>query len=182
MNYIIDNIVSLKGYDKDGKEIINFQHPKMNEITTSYDTKEVKGKYNETLMSFETNKTLNVDFSCSDIILTHYEDECPDIDVASLADYTGGISSDEAVDTLNSLAAAMSDTNYTITSVNDSIRELTQKIAEIGENKNKSVLTESTMEEITEKPNQKSDLEIFEPILPKYEFIDFDDMDFDFKI
>lgn len=180
MNYKIDDIISLKGYDKHGREIISFVHPKVCNITTSYDTKEVKGKYNETLMLYDT-KTINVDFSCSDIELTYYEDEKPEIDLKPLAGNIG-VASDEGIYALNGVADAIDSICDTTTSAYDSIKELTHAVSKLIEKQKENEVTGPTMEKITEKPNQKSDLEFFEPILPKFEFTDFDDMDFDFKI
>jgi hypothetical protein len=61
------------------------------------------------------------------------------------------------------------------------MKELTMKIAHTGENNNKTQFTEPVLEEMTEKPNEKSDLEFFDGNFDFYKPLDFTSPLFDFE-
>lgn len=79
------------------------------------------------------------------------------------------------------LVKAIGEMGVTAEQASEAMKELTMKIAHTEENNNKTRLTEPVLEEITEKPNEKSDLDFFDGNFDFCKPLDFTSPLFDFE-
>ena len=162
MKINVDTIKEIKAYDENGNLILVFHNPLMKDITINCNTQDIYGyKSNQKICSFEGSKEYEMKFACKEISV--YEPSTP------VENY------------FQTLVKAIGEMGVTAEQASEAMKELTMKIAHTEENNNRTRLTEPVLEEITEEPNEKSDLEFFDGNFDFYKPLDFTSPLFDFE-
>ena len=178
----IDWIKNLIGYDKDGNKIIEFKDVKLNELSTTQNTYDIIGKHGDKISEISFDKKIEGEFTASSIDIFKTLNN-PDKDICldtfrelCAAIGTMGASAEEAGAALKSMSDLLvSESSYDYIPMSPAyiINKCNEKPIKLD--------TEPVLEEIAEKPNEKSDLEFFDGNFDFCKPLDFTSPLFDFE-
>lgn len=172
-----DQIKNLIGYDKDGNKVIEFKDVQLKQLSTTQNTYDIIGKHGEKISEISFDKKFEGEFTASSIdIYKTDKDTCLDT-IRDLCAVIGamGVSAKEAgaaFKSMSDLLVSKPNYDYIPMSPGYIINKCNEKLIKLD--------TEPLTEEETEKPNEKSDLEIFDGNFDFFKPLDFTSPSFDF--